>query len=159
MRVLLITKTLCNELMVQKVNRFNVDAVIGVGDVTCPERFKGFKGLHGELDGVHAYKYIMRNRFTSSLALSSDFTTEYVVSHMPPLGSTTAVVNGVYIGSIEVTELVKRHKPKILFHGHVEDQGKGLINGVLVVSIGSLDRGRAILFDEERLFFEFLEIK
>ncbi|BBG27277.1 hypothetical protein IC007_1821 [Sulfuracidifex tepidarius] len=147
----------CLRGAIEQVNRLNFDETIGLGDIECPQLFRNFHGILGEMDSVHTFKemdrkgMLIKDRFS---VLSIDFSTHYVMSHFPPLGSHTGNIIGKEEGNSKVTASLLKNKPKILFHGHSEAQGIGEIMGTTVVSVGSLLRGHYVIFETDSLAFE-----
>lgn len=147
----------CLRGAIERVNELNFDEAIGLGDIECPQLFRDFHGILGEMDSVHTLKemdregMLIKNRFS---ILSADFSSNYVISHFPPLGSNTGNVIGKEEGNSRVTASLLKNKPRILFHGHSEVQKVGEMNGVKVVSVGSLLRGHYVIFETENAKLE-----
>ncbi|QKR00006.1 hypothetical protein GWK48_06105 [Metallosphaera tengchongensis] len=132
--------------MIERLNSLN-KPILGLGDVECPQRLKNFRGILGEMDNITAMKYMENHSLLVKeriLDLSVDFSTPLVISHLPPLGSSTGMIYGVMVGSKSVRARILAHKPRLLFHGHSEVQSVADFHGSTVVSIGSTLMGYVI---------------
>ncbi len=149
----------CLKDVVERVNSLQADAVIGLGDIECPQLFNNFHGILGEMDSVSTFKEMDRNGLLlkgSFSILSEDFSTPYVISHFPPLGSATGIIADNREGNSRVTALLLKNRPKIIFHGHSEIQTVVELQGIKVVSVGSLLYGQYLMLDTESLSFHFM---
>jgi len=148
MKALLISGVECEYEIIKWINSLNFEYVIGLGDVECPNYIKNFYGILGETESVFVLKWLRSSgRLLDSRLheISSDFSTEIVITHYPP--SYLGKIAGVSVGSNEVYNKLILHKPKLLIHGHSENVGISKIGMTRVVSIGLLRDGNYAIYD------------
>ncbi|GEM_PF-311326 len=162
MRIALIGRSTCNVEVIETLNEKDFDLVIGLGDVVCPNLLERFLGIIGEMEDVYIQKFLRSNHLIlnrrEDLGISSDFTTDVVITHLPPRGSKTGVIGGVRVGSSRIASMVISLSPRLLFHSHSEVQGIDSIGSTLVVSIGALDEGDYTVYYPKTGEFEFHKI-
>ncbi|BDB97109.1 hypothetical protein [Saccharolobus caldissimus] len=148
----------CNMNVIEVLNNLDVDLFIGLGDVECPQYIRDFYGIVGEMEDVSVLKYLRSSgRYLINMFnISSDFSTEVVISHYPPKGSFTRIIDdNIKIGLKDVSEKILVHKPKLLFHAHSNIQNQGRIYDTIVISIGSLENGYYVEYYPEKFNFIF----
>ncbi|MEM1599643.1 MAG: hypothetical protein QW214_00705 [Saccharolobus sp.] len=149
--------------MIERLNNeIDADIFIGLGDIECPQYIRNFYGIVGEMEDVSVLKYLKRNNkyVTKLLNISSDFSTDVVITHYPPKGSITGIINGVLIGSNQIMAKILSTKPKLLFHAHSDIQKEYLLGQTRIVSIGNLNDGYYTEYypDSYSFMFKKLEI-
>ncbi|WP_246253045.1 metallophosphoesterase family protein [Acidianus brierleyi] len=130
--------------MIEYINDQKFDAVIGLGDIECPQFLNNFYGILGEFESVFVMKYLKKtNRLiqTSIYGLSVNFSDKIVITHFPPKGFGTGIIGNFMIGNEETTKKILHNKPKIVLHGHSEYPSISEKNGIKIISIGSLYNG------------------
>nr|WP_231918190.1 hypothetical protein [Saccharolobus solfataricus] len=142
-KVILIAGFQCNLDLINFVNELDADLFVGLGDIECPQFIRGFIGITGDMEDVSVLKYLKSTGkyLNKYLNISSDFSTDIVISHYPPKGSITGIINGVRVGSQEVLAKVLSNQPRILLHAHSEVQKEYYINNTRVISIGNFSMG------------------
>jgi hypothetical protein len=137
-RIALITRVPCREDAIEYLNGLQVDYIIGLGDVECPQYLNNYYGILGEMDEVTIMKYLRKSKrlITDRVDLFSvNFSTDYVLSHFSPRSSQ------------KVMGEVLQYKPKVLIHGHSENQEEYHVLDVKVISVGSFEKGYYLLFE------------
>jgi Predicted phosphoesterases, related to the Icc protein len=141
MRLAIIAGGWCDLQIIEKLSVLQVDGFIGLGDFECPNLLSNYLGLLGEKDGVFVKHFLDQGRYLRSAhGLSSDFTTNKWVSHMPPLGP-TGLVGGFKVGDPTLLSLIEERKPSLLIHGHSEFHGEAIVGETRVVSVGPVNKG------------------
>ncbi|QGA54984.1 hypothetical protein GFS03_10560 [Sulfolobus sp. E5-1-F] len=151
-RIILIAGFPCDLDLINLVNELNADLFIGLGDIECPQFIRNFIGIVGDMEDVSVFKYLKNTGkyLEKYFNISSDFSTNIVISHYPPKGSITGIINDVKVGSQEIMARVLSNQPKILFHAHSEIQKEYYINNTKVVSIGNFSKGYYVEYDSEK---------
>ncbi|WP_338599864.1 hypothetical protein V6M85_10825 [Sulfolobus tengchongensis] len=151
-KITLIAGFQCDINLIELLNNFDTDLFIGLGDIECPQFIRNFQGIIGEMEDVSILKYLRNSGryFTRILNISSDFSSDIVVTHYPPKDSITGIIDSVKIGLESVLSKVLSNQPKILFHAHSEIQGDYYIGRTRVISIGNLNRGYYVEYYPEK---------
>lgn len=69
-----------------------------------------------------------------------------LISHVPPYGSLDKLREGKHVGSKIILNMIKKHKPRYVFCGHIhEAKGKKKLGKTLIINAGS--RGDYIVVD------------
>ncbi|AOL16100.1 hypothetical protein BFU36_04490 [Sulfolobus sp. A20] len=160
-KIALIAGFPCAIDLINYVNNLDADLIIGLGDVECPQYIKSeFYGILGEMEDVSVLKYLRKNNkyFTKLSNISSDFSSEVVVTHYPPKGSITGKIFGVTIGSEDIMNKVKKHQPLLLFHAHSSIRGEFELGKTKIVSIGNLINGHYVEYYVNEMRYEFKEV-
>lgn len=127
--------------MIDFLNHLDVDYIVGLGDVECPQYIKNFKGILGEMEDVTTQKYMRKRGLLiqgTFFDLSTSFSSAYVITHFPPRNPR---------GSQKVLGEILSNSPKLVFHGHLEFQQIYKIQETEVISVGSIEKGYYVLFD------------
>ncbi|AWR98274.1 hypothetical protein DFR86_06960 [Acidianus sulfidivorans JP7] len=125
--------------------------IIGLGDVECPQYLNNYYGILGEMESVYIQKYLKKqNRLiTRYLDFSTDFSTDFYLTHFPPKGFNSGITYNVNIGRSEVAAMILEHKPKVVLHGHSEEQRIVEKMGIKIISVGSFYLGYYAEYNEE----------
>ncbi|AAY79870.1 hypothetical protein [Sulfolobus acidocaldarius] len=136
----LITRLPCENSLIEKINSLNVDYVVGLGDVECPQFLRDFYGILGEMDNITTMKYLKNTGKlieSSFLTFSTNFS-NITITHFPPR---------LEYGSLIVRNQILTNSPKIVFHGHSEVQKIYNLGLTKIVSIGSGEKGYYVIYD------------
>ena len=143
-KMALITSTPCREGVIEFLNSLNVDFVVGLGDIECPQYISNYYGILGEMDTVTAQKYLRKmNKLIVSPFLnvfSTDFSSKIVITHFPPDSPT---------GSRFVKAKILAESPEIVIHGHTRVQKEYSIGRTRVISVGSMELGYYVIFNTQ----------
>lgn len=113
-----------------------------MGDVECPERLNLVYGIPGEADVPSVQRFLRPLRRPEIKAH---------LFHFPPFGLPRF---GVKSGYQEVLAFILSEKPDLVFHGHTEQQLEYRIADTRVISVGALDRGYYVVYDDKRNSYE-----
>lgn len=146
--IVIITNFPCKPSLIEFINHFEI--VIGLGDVECPQYINNYYGIIGEMESVYVHKYLKKtNRLIDSkfLDFSTDFSTEFYITHFPPKDFDTGLTYNVRIGRSEIDSVILKNKPKVVLHGHSEEQRVSEKIGIKIISIGSFIHGYYAIYD------------
>ncbi|BFH73287.1 hypothetical protein SJAV_12310 [Sulfurisphaera javensis] len=129
--------------MIEFLNSLDVDAIVGLGDVECPQYIRNYYGILGEMEDITTQKYLRKNGLLVDkiLDLSTSFTSKKVITHFPPRYPR---------GSQLVLGQILSNLPEIVLHGHLEEQKTYYINKTQIVSVGSIEKGYYVIYDGEK---------
>lgn len=130
--------------MIDFLNSLEVDLIIGLGDIECPQFIHNYKGILGEMENVTVQKYLKKNGLLAEniLDLSISFSSRKVITHFPPRRPR---------GSQVVLGSILSQMPELVFHGHIEEQGIYTIGEAKVISVGSLEKGYFVIYERGRI--------
>ncbi|HII75073.1 TPA: hypothetical protein HA332_12075 [Sulfurisphaera tokodaii] len=137
----LVTQVPCREDVIDFLNKLEVDLIVGLGDVECPQYIKKYKGILGEMEDITTQKYLRKNGLLIQegvLDLFISFSYRKVITHFPPRNPR---------GSQKVLAEILSNLPEIVFHGHLIEQKVYDIGKTKVVSVGSLEKGYYVVYD------------
>ena len=140
----LITLTPCREDVIEFLNSLNVDYIIGLGDVECPQYLSNFYGILGEMDNVTVQKYLKHKGkliLSTFHGLSVDFSAKIVITHFQPRTP---------FGSQFITGKILSETPEVLIHGHLREQKEYSLGKTRIYSVGSSELGYFAIFDSSK---------
>lgn len=102
------------------------------------------------MESIYVRKYLMNsNRLIDGkfLDFSTNFSTQYYITHFPPKGFDSGFTRDVKIGRSEITSIILKNMPKVILHGHSEEQKVTEKLGIKVISIGSFIHGYYAVYE------------
>ncbi|EZQ03831.1 hypothetical protein CM19_08895 [Candidatus Acidianus copahuensis] len=158
MKVGLVTNFPCDMDAIEYINNLKFDAVVGLGDVECPQYISNFMGILGEMESVYIMKYLKTNKRLIEgkyLNLSTDFSTGIHITHFPPEVN-TSILN-VKVKNDEIRSIILKNSPKIVIHGHSDRQCTYNLGKTTVISIGSFKAGYYAVYipDKEEIILKW----
>lgn len=141
--IVLITRAPCREDVIEFLNGLDVDLILGLGDVECPQYIKNFRGILGEMEDVTTQKYLKKNNLiiTDLFNLSTSFSSRKVITHFPPRNPR---------GSQKILGQILSNLPELVFHGHLDEQREYYIGKTRIISVGSLEKGYYVIYNGEK---------
>ncbi|MCI2414647.1 MAG: hypothetical protein MPF33_05270 [Candidatus Aramenus sp.] len=144
--------------LVDAVDYFNsqgYDAIIGLGDVECPQYLENFYGILGEMESVFVMKYLKStSRLIDSDAFERSFNLglKVFMTHFPPKGYGTGTIGGFTVGK-DVP--IPRGGKVLVLHGHSDYPSVVKKDETTVVSVGSVLKGFYVELSPDTLELSF----
>ncbi len=152
-KLALVSSFPCLVDVIDYFNSQNYEAIIGLGDVECPQYLDNFYGILGEMESVFVMKYLKNN---SKLINSEMFVRLFnlngrvILSHFPPKSYGSGSIGGITIGR---DLAIPKGEKVIILHGHSDYPSLVNKEETTVVSVGSVFKGFYVELDP--LTFEF----
>ncbi len=94
------------------------------------------------------YERVAAEAFGQAAAVAGKPT--MLVTHQPPFGTACDLARGRHVGSRSIRAAVERHRPDLVFSGHIHEAiGAGAIGPTRVVNPGPWFQGRSVVIEAD----------